>query len=83
MSTPSSPAVPCGVAATSKPWAGQAAAVSHAPGGQLVLAAGRSSDTARVRGLLATPAGAGPLHTSRRNRFASLMGTDNYRYIIL
>jgi hypothetical protein len=36
-----------------------------------------------VRGLLATPAGADPLHTSRRNRFASLMGADNYGYIIL
>ena len=38
---------------------------------------------ALVRGLLATPAGGGPLHTSRRNRFASLMRADNYRYIIL
>jgi hypothetical protein len=54
-----------------------------APGGQPVLAAGRSPDAARVRGLLATPAGADPLHTSRRNRFASLMGADNYRDIIL
>jgi hypothetical protein len=54
-----------------------------APGGRPVLAARRSPDAARVRGLLATPAGAGPLHTSRRNRFASLMGADNYRYIIL
>ena len=53
------------------------AAVSQAPGRQPVLAAGRSPDAARVRGLLATPAGAGPLHTSRRNRFASLMGADN------
>ena len=55
----------------------------HAPGGRLVLAAGRSPDAARVRGLLATGAGAGPFHTSRRNRFASLMGADNHRYIIL
>ena len=54
-----------------------------APGGQPVLAAGRSPDAARVRGLLATPADADPLHTSRRNRFASLMGADNYRDIIL
>lgn len=54
-----------------------------APGGQPVLAARRSPDAARVRGLLATPAGAGPFHTSRRNRFASLMEADNYRDIIL
>jgi hypothetical protein len=54
-----------------------------APGRQPVVAAGRSPDAARVRGLLATPAGAGPLHTSRRNRFASLMGADNHRDIIL
>jgi hypothetical protein len=54
-----------------------------APGRQPVLAAGRSPDAARVRGLLATPAGADPFHTSRRNRFASLMGADNYRDIIL
>jgi hypothetical protein len=54
-----------------------------APGGQPVLAARRSPGAARVRGLLAAPAGAGPLHTSRRNRFASLMGADNYRYILL
>jgi hypothetical protein len=47
------------------------------------LAARRSPGAARVRGLLAAPAGAGPLHTSRRNRFASLMGADNYRYILL
>lgn len=47
------------------------------------LAAGRSPDAARVRGLLATPAGADPLHTSRRNRFASLMEAGNCRYIIL
>jgi len=40
-------------------------------------------DAARVRGLLATPAGAGPFHTSRRNRFASLMGADKNRYMIL
>jgi hypothetical protein len=53
-----------------------------APGGQPVLAATRSP-AARVRCLLATPAGAGPLHTSRRNRFASPMGADNYRYILL
>jgi hypothetical protein len=39
------------------------------------LSARRSeSGAARARGLLATPAGAGPIHTSRRNRFASLMG---------
>jgi len=54
-----------------------------APGGQPVLAARRSPDAARVRGLLATPAGAGPFHTSRRNRFASLMGADKNRYMIL
>ena len=54
-----------------------------APGGQPVLATRRSPDAARVRGLLATPAGAGPLHTSRRNRFASLMGADKNRYMIL
>ena len=54
-----------------------------APGGRPILAARRSPDAARVRGLLAAPAGAGPLHTSRRNRFASLMGADNHRDIIL
>lgn len=58
-----------------------------APGRQPVLAAGRSPDAARVRGLLATPAGADPLHTSRRNRFASLMeratmGILSYRNIV-
>jgi hypothetical protein len=37
-------------------------------------ARGSESGAARARGLLATPAGAGPIHTSRRNRFASLMG---------
>ena len=83
MSTSVFAGCPLWVAAPSKPWAGQTAAVSHAPGGQLVLAAGRSSDAARVRGLLATPAGAGPLHTSRRNRFASLMGADGNRYKVL
>jgi len=31
-------------------------------------------DAARVRGLLATPAGAGPTPTSRRNRFMALRG---------
>jgi len=54
-----------------------------APGRQPVLAAGRSPDAARVRGLLAASAGAGPRHTSRRNRFASLMGADKNRDIIL
>jgi hypothetical protein len=39
-------------------------------------ARGSESGAARARGLLATPAGAGPIHTSRRNRFASLMGSD-------
>ena len=38
------------------------------------MAAGRSPDAARVRALLSTRAGAGPSPTSRRNRFASLMG---------
>ena len=33
-------------------------------------------DAARVRDLLVTPAGAVPLHTSRRNRFASPVGAD-------
>ncbi len=35
---------------------------------------GSESGAARVRGLLAAPAGAGPNPTSRRNRFASLGG---------
>jgi hypothetical protein len=36
-----------------------------------------------MRDLLATPAGAGLLRTSRRNQFASLMEAGNCRYIIL
>jgi hypothetical protein len=49
---------------------------------QPLLAAGRSPDAAQVTG-----AGAGPFHTSRRNRFASLMerttiGMLSYRNIV-
>jgi hypothetical protein len=43
-----------------------------APGRRLLVATGRSPDAARVRDLLVTPAGTGPIHTTRRNRFASL-----------
>jgi hypothetical protein len=42
-----------------------------APGRRLIVAAGRSPDAARVQGLLALRAGADPIPTSRRNRFAS------------
>ena len=57
--------------------------VSHLLAGNPYWPPRRSPGAAWVRGLLATPAGGGPLHTSRRNRFASLMRADNYRYIIL
>ena len=56
-----------------KPRAASRPAVSELLAAGL-CARGRSPGAARERGLLATPAGAGPIPTSRRNRFAPLTG---------
>ena len=42
------------------------------------LSPGRSPGAARLRDLLVTPAGAGLIHTTRSNRFASLRGTKRF-----